>query len=94
MIDRDGNPIPLDLGKVGLYTRARHVDMVAIAGVLYFFLVWSVCGEDFRFFLFFVLVYFQRKRPTTWTRQPCLVYLSICSVDFEAGAKASKCHPS
>ena len=54
---------------------ARRLDVVAVAGLLWIYLVgcfFSVWCD----FVFFRFLYFERTRPTASTRQPCLMYLS------------------
>ena len=54
----------------------RRLEVVAVAGLLWIYFVvclFSVCWD---FVCFFRSLYFERTRPTTSTRQPCLMYLS------------------
>ena len=54
----------------------RRLEVVAVAGLLRIYFVvclFSVCWD---FVCFFRSLYFERTRPTTSTRQPCLMYLS------------------
>ena len=53
---------------------ARRLEVVAVAGLLWIYrCVFLVSGGISFFFRF---LYLERTRPTTRTRQPCLMYLS------------------
>ena len=69
----------MEAGEYGL-TRgpcfvARRLETVAVAGLLWIW--WRVSGAAFFFRFFFVIFSFERTRPGSSMRPPCLIYLSI-----------------
>ena len=55
---------------------ARHLEVVAVAGLLWIFSVVCFFSVWWDFVFFFRFLYLERTRPTASTRQPCLMYLS------------------
>ena len=83
------NPGSVKAGEYGL-TRvtcfiARHLEVVAVAGLLWF--SWFVLGaagfrrRGFRFYCCF----FERTRPAASMRSPCLIYLSTSNEASDRG---------
>ena len=60
----------------GTYFVSRHLELVAVAGLLW--ISWCVLGAaDFSCFFFFRFsFFFERTRPAASMRPPCLIYLS------------------
>ena len=59
----------------GTWFTVRRLEVVAVAGLLWIYCVVCLVGSRF----FFRFLYFERTRPTTSTRQPCLMHLSTCT---------------
>ena len=60
---------------------ARHLEVVAVAGLLW--ISWCVLGAaGFIFVFFFRFFFFERTRPAANMGTPCLIYLSTSSKCF------------